>query len=75
MAHDGTNHGGTTAMTNLIQDGLIEACGQATEAAAGLLDKARAAVRQMVVAEGRVSGALLEENQTAAIPSSSTTTT
>ena len=66
MAHDGTNHGGTTAMTNLIQDGLIEACGQATEAAAGLLDKARAAVRQMVVAEGRVSGALLEENQTAA---------
>ena len=66
MAHDGTNHGGEIAMTNLIQDGLIDACGQATEAAAGLLDKARAAVREMVVAEGRVSGALLEENQTAA---------
>ena len=53
-------------MADLILPDLKDSCGAAVTAAADLLERARNSVREMVSAEGRVNGALLEQHQTAA---------
>ena len=53
-------------MADLILPDLKDSCGAAVTAAADLLERARNSVREMVSAEGRVIGALLEQHQTAA---------
>ncbi|WP_170584965.1 acyl-CoA dehydrogenase family protein [Ruegeria arenilitoris] len=64
MAHDGQD------MTNMtsqpVLPDLLTLTGAALPAVQSVFDRARDAVREMVTAEGRVSGALVEANQTAA---------
>ncbi|WP_170434810.1 acyl-CoA dehydrogenase family protein [Ruegeria arenilitoris] len=64
MAHDGQD------MTNMtsqpVLPDLLTLTGAALPAVQSVFDRARDAVREMVSAEGRVSGALVEANQTAA---------
>ncbi|WP_170526271.1 acyl-CoA dehydrogenase family protein [Ruegeria arenilitoris] len=64
MAHDGQD------MTNMtsqpVLPDLLNLTGAALPAVQSVFDRARDAVREMVTAEGRVSGALVEANQTAA---------
>ncbi|WP_170601606.1 acyl-CoA dehydrogenase family protein [Ruegeria arenilitoris] len=64
MAHDGQD------MTNMtsqpVLPDLLTLTGAALPAVQSVFDRARDAVRAMVSAEGRVSGALVEANQTAA---------
>ncbi|WP_170462004.1 acyl-CoA dehydrogenase family protein [Ruegeria arenilitoris] len=64
MAHDGQD------MTNMtsqpVLPDLLTLTGAALPAVQSVFDRARDAVRAMVTAEGRVSGALVEANQTAA---------
>ncbi|WP_170367970.1 acyl-CoA dehydrogenase family protein [Ruegeria arenilitoris] len=64
MAHDGQD---TTNMTSQpVLPDLLTLTGAALPAVQSVFDRARDAVRAMVSAEGRVSGALVEANQTAA---------
>ena len=64
MAHDGQD------MTNMtsqpVLPDLLTLTGAALPAVQSVFDRARDTVREMVTAEGRVSGALVEANQTAA---------
>ncbi|WP_170439888.1 acyl-CoA dehydrogenase family protein [Ruegeria arenilitoris] len=64
MAHDGQD------MTNMtsqpVLPDLLTLTGAALPAVQSVFERARDAVREMVTAEGRVSGALVEANQTAA---------
>ncbi|MBY6084456.1 acyl-CoA dehydrogenase family protein [Ruegeria arenilitoris] len=64
MAHDGQD------MTNMtsqpVLPDLLTLTGAALPAVQSVFDRARDAVREMVSAEGRVSGALVEAHQTAA---------
>ncbi|WP_170452897.1 acyl-CoA dehydrogenase family protein [Ruegeria arenilitoris] len=64
MAHDGQD------MTNMtsqpVLPDLLTLTGTALPAVQSVFERARDAVREMVSAEGRVSGALVEANQTAA---------
>ncbi|WP_170583145.1 acyl-CoA dehydrogenase family protein [Ruegeria arenilitoris] len=64
MAHDGQD------MTNMtsqpVLPDLLTLTGAALPAVQSVFDRARDAVREMVSAEGSVSGALVEANQTAA---------
>ncbi|WP_170445929.1 acyl-CoA dehydrogenase family protein [Ruegeria arenilitoris] len=64
MAHDGQD------MTNMtsqpVLPDLLTLTGAALPAVQSVFDRARDAVREVVSAEGRVSGALVEANQTAA---------
>ncbi|MEM1004127.1 MAG: acyl-CoA dehydrogenase family protein [Pseudomonadota bacterium] len=64
MAHDGQD---MTQMTkSAILPDLLALTRAAVPAVESVFEQARAAVRDMVVADGRVSGALIEANQTAA---------
>ncbi len=62
MAHDGQDMTKTTA----ILPDLLALTGQAVEAVQDILTRATAAVRPLVSDGGKVSGALLEQHQTAA---------
>ncbi len=63
MAHDGQD---LTLTTETILPGLLSLTAAAVEPANKILDMANARVRSMVEADGRISGALIEDNQTAA---------
>ncbi|MCZ4353208.1 acyl-CoA/acyl-ACP dehydrogenase [Roseovarius aestuarii] len=63
MAHDG--QGGEMAQSILL-DNLTALTSAALPPVAGVLTKAKDCLRDMVSVDGRVSGALIEENQTAA---------
>ncbi|ETX30881.1 acyl-CoA dehydrogenase family protein [Roseivivax isoporae] len=63
MAHDGQDL--TLSGSALLPD-LLSLTGAAVAPCAALLDAARSRVREMVVEDGRVSGALIEVHQTAA---------
>ncbi|GAB5435405.1 acyl-CoA dehydrogenase family protein [Falsiruegeria mediterranea] len=64
MAHDGQD---MTTMTNpVILPDLLTLTGAAIAPVNAVFDAARASVRDMVSADGKISGALIEANQTAA---------
>ncbi|NOD78124.1 MULTISPECIES: acyl-CoA dehydrogenase family protein [unclassified Ruegeria] len=64
MAHDGQD---MTEMTKAaVLPDLLELTRTAVPAVEAVFEKARESVRSMVTADGRVSGALIEANQTAA---------
>lgn len=63
MPHDGQDT--VTADSPILPD-LLSLTGQAVPALDALLERAKAAVAEMVVKDGRVSGALIEQHQTAA---------
>ncbi|WP_282092430.1 acyl-CoA dehydrogenase family protein [Epibacterium ulvae] len=62
MPHDGQD----IAMTPTLMPDLLNQTKAALAPLDGLLETARAKVAEQVTAEGRISGALIEENQTAA---------
>ncbi|WP_170791607.1 acyl-CoA dehydrogenase family protein [Ruegeria lacuscaerulensis] len=64
MAHDGQDMTQMTA--SAILPDLLTLTRAAVPAVEAVFDRARKSVREMVSAEGRVSGALIEANQTAA---------
>ncbi|WP_209598888.1 acyl-CoA dehydrogenase family protein [Ruegeria sp. HKCCSP351] len=64
MAHDGQDM--TQMTTDAVLPDLLDLTRAAVPAVDAVFEKARASVRGMVTAEGRVSGALIEANQTAA---------
>ncbi|WP_170787269.1 acyl-CoA dehydrogenase family protein [Ruegeria lacuscaerulensis] len=64
MAHDGQDMTQMTA--SAILPDLLTLTRAAIPAVEAVFDRAHASVREMVSAEGRVSGALIEANQTAA---------
>ncbi|WP_146346142.1 acyl-CoA dehydrogenase family protein [Phaeobacter marinintestinus] len=64
MAHDGQDMTMTSAPVTLPN--LLELTGAAIAPVETVLDAAKAAVRETVTAEGRVSGGLIEANQAAA---------
>jgi (2S)-methylsuccinyl-CoA dehydrogenase len=64
MAHDGQDMTQMTA--SAILPDLLTLTRAAVPAVEAVFDRARESVREMVTAEGRVSGALIEANQTAA---------
>ncbi len=64
MAHDGQDM--TQMTTHAILPDLLTLTRQAVPAVEAVFEKARNSVREMVTSDGRVSGALIEANQTAA---------
>ncbi|WP_170764024.1 acyl-CoA dehydrogenase family protein [Ruegeria lacuscaerulensis] len=64
MAHDGQDM--TQMTTSAILPDLLTLTRAAVPAVEAVFERARESVRGMVTAEGRVSGALIEANQTAA---------
>ncbi len=64
MAHDGQDM--TQMTTSAILPDLLTLTRTAVPAVEAVFERARESVRAMVTAEGRVSGALIEANQTAA---------
>ncbi|SFT88295.1 acyl-CoA dehydrogenase family protein [Sedimentitalea nanhaiensis] len=67
MAHDGQDPHMTTGENGpAILPGLLDLTGAATPPVQALLEAARAQVRERVSEGGRISGALIEANQTAA---------
>ncbi|MCX8954700.1 acyl-CoA/acyl-ACP dehydrogenase [Ruegeria sp. NA] len=64
MAHDGQDM--TQMTTDAVLPDLLDLTRAAVPAVDAVFEKARASVRGMVTAEGRVTGALIEANQTAA---------
>ncbi|MCE8531650.1 acyl-CoA/acyl-ACP dehydrogenase [Ruegeria pomeroyi] len=65
MAHDGQNPMTMTTQTVLLPD-LLSLTGAALAPVDALFERARDSVREMVSEGGRVSGALIDANQTAA---------
>ncbi len=65
MAHDGQEMPLETAQSIVLAN-LLELTGKAAPAVASVLDKAKDALRELVTSDGRISGALIEQNQTAA---------
>jgi len=63
MAHDGQD---IAMAESIILDDLLDLTGKAVAPAESVLDQARDKLREQVVSDGRVSGGLVEENQTAA---------
>ena len=63
MAHDGQD---MTMTQPVILPDLLSLTAAAVAPAQAVLDAARASLRDMVSADGRVSGGLIEANQTAA---------
>src|SRR6056297_762130 len=63
MAHDGQD---IAMAESIILDDLLDLTGKAVAPAEEVLDQARDKLREQVVSDGRVSGGLVEENQTAA---------
>ncbi|SHH92554.1 acyl-CoA dehydrogenase family protein [Marivita hallyeonensis] len=63
MAHDGQD---LTLTTDIILPDLLTLTAAAVDPANKVLELATTRVREMVEADGRVSGALIEDNQTAA---------
>src|SRR6056297_2870519 len=63
MAHDGQD---IAMAESIILDDLLDLTGKAVAPAEAVLDQARDKLREQVVSDGRVSGGLIEENQTAA---------
>ncbi len=64
MAHDGQDL--TNMMQQAVLPDLLTLTAAALPAAETVFDKARASVRAMVTSDDRISGALIEANQTAA---------
>ncbi|WP_171229125.1 acyl-CoA dehydrogenase family protein [Ruegeria sp. HKCCA4008] len=64
MAHDGQDM--TEMTTAAVLPDLLNLTRAAVPAVAAVFEKARESVRSMVSADGRISGALIEANQTAA---------
>ncbi|MDA7965988.1 acyl-CoA dehydrogenase family protein [Ruegeria sp.] len=64
MAHDGQDV--TQMTTTAVLPDLLTLTGAALPAVEAVFERARAAVREMVTADGRISGALIEAHQTAA---------
>ncbi|NVO57456.1 acyl-CoA/acyl-ACP dehydrogenase [Rhodobacteraceae bacterium B1Z28] len=64
MAHDGQDV--TEMTTSVILPDLLDLTRAAVPAVEAVFERARDSVRGMVTADGRVSGALIEANQTAA---------
>ncbi|MBY6162688.1 acyl-CoA/acyl-ACP dehydrogenase [Mameliella alba] len=62
MAHDGQD----LSLGSVILPDLLKLTGEAVAPVESILETARGHVRQMVLVDGRVSGALIEENQFAA---------
>ena len=65
MAHDGQEMPLETAQSIVLAN-LLELTGKAAPAVASVLEKAKDALRELVTSDGRISGALIEQNQTAA---------
>jgi len=63
MAHDGQD---MTLNQSPVLANLLTLSSEALPAVTDILDRAKSAVRDMVTADGRISGALIEANQTAA---------
>ncbi|WP_299588959.1 acyl-CoA dehydrogenase family protein [uncultured Tateyamaria sp.] len=63
MAHDGQDLGG---MTPVLLDDLLALTGQAIAPVESITELARTRLREQLSVDGRVSGALVEEHQTAA---------
>ncbi|WP_306151784.1 acyl-CoA dehydrogenase family protein [Roseovarius sp. MMSF_3281] len=63
MAHDGQD---IAMAESIILDNLLELTGKAVAPAESVLEQAREKLREDVVVDGRVSGGLVEANQTAA---------
>ncbi|WP_299294964.1 acyl-CoA dehydrogenase family protein [uncultured Tateyamaria sp.] len=63
MAHDGQDLGG---MTPILLDDLLALTGQAIAPVESITELARTRLREQLSVDGRVSGALVEEHQTAA---------
>ena len=63
MAHDGQD---IAMAESIILDNLLELTGKAVAPAESVLEQAREKLREKVVVDGRVSGGLVEANQTAA---------
>ena len=61
MAHDGQD----PTLGSVILPDLLSLTGAAVAPVEAIFEEARSAVRALVSAEGRVSGALVEQNQTA----------
>ncbi len=63
MAHDGQD---IAMAESIILDDLLDLTGKAVAPAESVLEQAKSALREKVVVDGRVSGRLVEANQTAA---------
>lgn len=63
MAHDGQDIG---SMASVVLDDLLTLTGAALKPVEGILELARTTLRDQLSVDGRVSGALVEQHQTAA---------
>ncbi|KIT18004.1 acyl-CoA dehydrogenase family protein [Jannaschia aquimarina] len=66
MPHDGQDMNVARSIASPLLPDLLSLTADAVPAAEAYLERAKAAVAARIVSDGRVSGALLEENQTAA---------
>ncbi len=65
MAHDGQDMPLETAQTTILPN-LLELTGKSVPAVNSVLDNAKSVLRDLVTENDRISGALIEQNQTAA---------